>query len=73
MPDIKIKSCNRTPNNDALEAVGAWMLENYLERNYKESRTLKVKSGRVIKVTETEKSKSASICSCNFTAEVVEA
>lgn len=73
MTDIKINSCDKTPNYDALEAVGAWMMKNIQSRNYKESRTIKVKSGRTIKVTEIEKDKGSSLCSCNFVVEIAEA
>lgn len=65
MPKIIINSCGQTPNSDALEAIGKWMLENYLHRDYQESRVITVKSKRKIKVTELPKSNKG-ICDCNF-------
>lgn len=73
MPTINIKSCEKTPNYDALEAIAKWMRLNYMERSHHESRVIKVESGREINVKEVARSTLdiESPCSCEFEVEIV--
>ncbi len=66
MPNIIIKTCTRTPNYDALEAVAKCMRLNYLRREKVSPRQVRVESKRTIQVTELPASESDSLCSCSF-------
>lgn len=75
MPKIEIETCQLTPNYCALEAVAKAMRNNYTQRNQREYRhenTIKVESGRTLKVTEMPCDFDAeSPCSCKYKVEKV--
>lgn len=66
MPEIIINTCELTPNYCALEAIAKFMRLNYTARDTYSSRTIKVESGRVLKVEELPHDDSKSFCSCSF-------
>jgi hypothetical protein len=76
MPKIEIKTCDKTPNYCALEAIARAMRNNYTKRKnreYQYESIIKVESGRTLKVTEIPRDLHAdSPCSCKYKVEKVE-
>lgn len=66
MPEILIKSCEHTPNCDALEAVLKFMLKGCRQRRQLDIDVIKVDRGLTLRVEELPYDNATSICSCTF-------
>lgn len=73
MPTIKIESCSKTPNYCALEAIAKAMRNNQLTGEYQHEQTIKVESGRVLKVTERPMDVDCPTCDCEYKVERINA
>lgn len=73
MPEINIKSCDKTSNYDALSAIIRFMSFNTIAKNYLDTRKIVVSPEVLIEVRELDHDDLKSICSCSFEVENISA